>query len=179
MVVAVGPGEHPLLEIGLLEELGELLVVDDRARRLALEHVDQLRTGEGGVEVEDVGAELGGRDGRVDEAAVVAAHHRDRVALTDAEPGQTARERVAAPVELAEGQLTELVDDRRAVGVGEREGGEAACGPGAPLLEDAGEPGELARPERTDDTGTAEDLEGDGHVRQGVRELVHGVLSNG
>ena len=81
--------------------------------RLALEDVDQLGTGEGGVEVEHVGAELGDRDGGVDEPAVVAAHHGDRVALADAELGQAARERVAAPVDLAEGELAELVDERR------------------------------------------------------------------
>ena len=51
---------------------------------LALEHVDQLRAGEGGVEVEHVGAQLGGGDAGVDEAAVVAAHDRDAVALPDA-----------------------------------------------------------------------------------------------
>ena len=45
--------------------------------------------------------------------AVVAAHQRDRVALADAELGQRAGQRVAAAVHLAEGQLAELVDQRR------------------------------------------------------------------
>ena len=84
---------------------------------LALEDVDELRAGEGGVEVEDVGAELGGGDARVDEAAVVAAHDRDAVARADAARAQRVGEPVAAVVQLAEGQLAELVDDRGPVGV--------------------------------------------------------------
>ena len=111
---------------------GELLVVDDDPGPLALEHVDQLRAGEGGVEVEQVGAELGDRDGGVDEAAVVAAHDRDGVALADPALGQRAGQRVAAPVHLAEGQRAQLVDDADAVGVEHRDRVEPAGGAGAP-----------------------------------------------
>ena len=82
---------------------------------LPLEHVDELRAGEGGVEVEDVGAELGGRDARVDEAAVVAAHDRDGVTGPDAPRAQRVGEPVAAVVQLPERQLAELVDDARSV----------------------------------------------------------------
>ena len=95
--VAVGPGEDPALGVGLVEQARELLVVDHRARALALQHLDQLRSGERGVEVEDVGAQLGGGDGRVDEEAVVAAHHRDAVALADAHlPQRVGRARCCA-----------------------------------------------------------------------------------
>ena len=104
----------PLARVGLVEELGELLVVHDDLRLLALQHVDELGTGEGGVQVEDVGAELGGGDARVDEAAVVAAHDRDGVTGTDAVAAQGVGEPVAALVQLPIGQLAELVDDRRA-----------------------------------------------------------------
>ena len=50
--------------------------------------------------------QLGGGDAGVDEAAVVAAHHRDAVALADAALGQGPGQGVGAPVHLAEGQRT-------------------------------------------------------------------------
>ena len=76
--VLVGVRQHPGVDVRLLEHPGELLVVDHDGRVLPLEHVDQLRAGERGVEVDQVGAELGRGDGGLDEAAVVAGHQRDR-----------------------------------------------------------------------------------------------------
>ena len=70
--------------------VGELLVVDDRLRLLALADLGDLRPREHRVEVERVGAELRAGDRRVDEAAVVAAEDGDVVALADA----AVRERV-------------------------------------------------------------------------------------
>ncbi len=100
--------------------------MDHHRRLLALQHLDELRAGEGGVEVEDVRAELGGGDRGVDEAAVVAAHDGDRAALLDAALGQGVRECVGALVQLAEGERPELVDDADPVGRAEGERGEAA-----------------------------------------------------
>ena len=101
-VLGVVPGDEALAPLaGVLEQLGELLVVDDRHRLLALDDLRELRAGEGGVQVERVGAELGERDRRLDEAAVVAAHDRDAVALADAGVGERVRERVGAAVDLA------------------------------------------------------------------------------
>ncbi len=100
-------------------QVGELLVVDDRARLLALDHLGDLRAGERGVEVQAVGAELGQRHGGLDEAAVVAAHDGDAVALVDAVVGQRVRERVRAPVDLRERERAELVDHGGVVGAGE------------------------------------------------------------
>ena len=100
-----------------------------------------------GVQEQRVRAELGAGDDRLDEAAVVAGHDRDVVALVDAVVGERVRERVRALVDLAERQLPELVDDRDLVGVArgggarsrrpacapahERSGRCAASGPGA------------------------------------------------
>ena len=64
-----------------------------------------------------VRAELRARDDRLDEAAVVAAHDRDVVALVDAVVGERVRERVRALLDLAERELPELVDQRDLVGV--------------------------------------------------------------
>ena len=55
------------------EQLGELVVVDEHGGPLAVEDLDELGACERGVEVEQVGAELGRGDAGVDEAAVVAA----------------------------------------------------------------------------------------------------------
>ena len=69
---------------GVADQLGELLVVDDRHRLLALDDVGDLRRRERRVQVQRVGAELRARDRGLDEAAVVAAQDRDAVALADA-----------------------------------------------------------------------------------------------
>ena len=92
------------------QQAGELLVVDHHLGTLALEHVDQLGARERRVEQQDVGAQLGRGDAGVDEAAVVAAHHRHAVALADAACGQSPSQGVGAPVQLAPGQRALLVD---------------------------------------------------------------------
>ena len=71
---------------------GELLVVDDRARHLPRADRRDLGRGERRVEKEDVGAELRARDGRLDEAAVVATQDRHDVAGLEA-VGSPARSR--------------------------------------------------------------------------------------
>ena len=93
--LALCPGDEALAPLrALLDEVGELLVEDQRARALALDDVGDLRPGEGGVEVQRIDPELRAGDGGVDEAAVVAAHDRHAVALHDAAVGQPVREGV-------------------------------------------------------------------------------------
>ena len=73
-----------------------LLVVDEQRDALALAHVAQLRPGEVGVQVQDPRAELGGAEGDVEEAAVVAAQDPDAVAVAQTAVAQPARQRVRA-----------------------------------------------------------------------------------
>ncbi len=88
--------------------------------------------GEGGVEVERVGAQLGGGDAGVDEATVVAAHDRDAVALAHPELAQRVGQGVGAGMHLAEGQRPELVDETEAVGRPHGQRGEPAGRSGTP-----------------------------------------------
>ena len=81
---------------------GELLVEDDRARVLARADPGELRRRERGVEQQRVGAELGRRDERLDEPAVVATEDRDRVARDDPVGAPGVGERVRAAVQLGE-----------------------------------------------------------------------------
>ena len=76
---------------GVLQDLRELLVVDDRLGLLALGDVGQLRAGERRVEEQRVRAELAAGQDRVDPPAVVAAHDRDAVAGLDAVVAAQAR----------------------------------------------------------------------------------------
>ena len=86
-----------------------------------------------------MGAELGaGHDG-LDEAAVVAGHDRDVVALVDAVVGERVRERVGALVDLAERELPELVDQPDLVGVAM--GGRLVAGGGRGAPADEGDGG--------------------------------------
>ena len=100
--------------VDALEQPGELLVVDERLRPLAPRHLDQLRAGEHRVEVERAGAELGGGQGRLDEAAVVAAHDPDAVAVarspSRAKAWASALERRCSSLE---GERAALVDQCR------------------------------------------------------------------
>ena len=150
---AVGPRQDPVGRLGPGEQPGELLVVDDGLRLLAGQHVGQLRAGERGVEVEHVGSELGDCRTRVDEPAVVAAHHRHPVTLADAPGPEGAGKGVAAAVELAEGQRAQLVDQSGAVGVADRQGDETSGRPDAPRTHDRREPRHLRRRVGADDAG--------------------------
>ena len=153
------PRQHPRLDVRLLEHRGELLVVDHDGRLLALEHVDQLGAGEGGVQVQQVGAELGRGDRGLDETAMVPRHQRDGVALLEAELLQAAGQGVGAPVHLAEGELTQLVDDPDPVRHQRGHRQEAAGRTRPPLLEDACRPSKGQRRVGPDDAGLGQDLE--------------------
>ena len=124
--LAVGPADDPRdALVDAVEQAGELLVVDERLRPLAAGHLDQLRAGEHRVEVEGAGAELGGGQGRLDEAAVVAAHDPDPVAVADPHPLEGVGEGVGAPVQLLEGERAAFVDQRGLVRVVDRGGRDA------------------------------------------------------
>ena len=116
---AVGPGDEAQRARARRRSttLGELLVVDDRARLLALADRRDLRPRERRVEKQRARAELRARDGRLDEAAVVAAQDRDAVARDEAGVAPGARERVRAPVHVGERQRAALVDDRDVAGL--------------------------------------------------------------
>ena len=55
-------------------------------------------------------AELGARHAGLNEAAMVAAHQRDRFALGDAVTSESARQRVGAAVDVGKRERPELVD---------------------------------------------------------------------
>jgi hypothetical protein len=113
-LVGVVPGDEALAALaGVVDEVLELGVVDDRGRLLALGDLGDLRAGERGVEVQGVRADLRQRDRRVDEAAMVTAHDRDARALADAGLPQRVRKGVRAAVHLGERERPEVVDDRR------------------------------------------------------------------
>ena len=119
------------------DEVGELLVVDQRGGRLAAQDVGDLGAGEGGVEVELAGAELRARDGRLDEPAVVAAHDRDAVPFAYAGGGEPVRERVGAALDLGERERPALVDEGEAIGAADRADGVRGGGVGPPALQRA------------------------------------------
>src|SRR4029079_14745189 len=105
--VAAEPDRIPRLA-GLLQQSAELLVVEERLRLLALDHVGQLRPGERGVHVEGTGAELGDRERRLDEATVVAAQDRDPAPPGDATGRKAGSDCVRARLHLGEGEGPEL-----------------------------------------------------------------------
>ena len=113
---SMGGDDPGHVDAGLVDQLGELVVVDDRRRLLALAHLTELRSGERGVQVEDVGAELGQGGGGIHEEAVVAAQHRNAVPLRDTDVLEPVREPGGPLVDLRPGQLTELVDQPGLVG---------------------------------------------------------------
>src|SRR5215217_2339295 len=95
LLLGLVPGDEAReVDLGVAEQVRELLVVDERLRGLALEHVGQLRLGERRVEEEGVRAELRAGHDRLDEAAVVAAHDRHAVARADPGVRERVRERV-------------------------------------------------------------------------------------
>ncbi len=145
--------------VGVGDQSGELLVVDDHLGLVALEHLDELGAGEGRVEVDRVGAQLGHGDAGVDEPAVVAAHDGHAVSLAHAQLAQRAGQRVRPLVQLAEGQLAELVDQADLVGDAQCERGETPGRTGAPVLQGAAQPGQGERRVGTDDAGPTEHLD--------------------
>ena len=84
---------------------------------LAFADVAQLGTGEVGVQVQHPGSDLGGAEGDVEEAPVVAAQNPDPVAFGDPAGAQAACQRVRASIELGERQRSELVDQANPVAV--------------------------------------------------------------
>ncbi len=124
VVGALGAGVAPCDEaLDLLARVGkqpgELVVVDQRHRALALDDLRELGRREPGVHVERVRPQLRQRQRRLDEAMVVAGHDRDAVALADPGVAKAPRQRVGAPVQLTERVLAGIVDDRGLVGTGD------------------------------------------------------------
>ena len=144
--------------------LGELLVVDEHLGALAARHLGQLRAGEHRVQVERAGAELGGGEGRLDEAAVVAAHDPDPVAVADPHPLEGVGEGVGAAVQLLEGERAALVDDRGLVRVVDRGGRDAGRRRGAPADEGRSRPSPPCRAASGRDPGLAQHLDLEGCV---------------
>src|SRR5204863_4966131 len=99
------------------------------------------------------GPDLRGREGRVDEAAVVAAHDRDPVAGLDPVGAERPREAVRALVEVAEAELAELVDDRDRVWALDRSGRDRGRRGGSPAEELASDASQLVGANGMDDAG--------------------------
>ena len=96
------------------EQLGELLVVDQRRGLLALHHVGELRAGEGGVQVERDGAELGST---ASVASTKPRWLRHMIATPSPVPTPSSRRargraRSSAGASSREGERAGLVDDR-------------------------------------------------------------------
>ena len=174
LALRLAPGDVALAAVaGVGQHLGELLVVDDRLRLLAVGDVGELRAGERGVEEERVGPELRARDDRLDEAAVVAGHDRHVVALVDAVVGERVGERVRALLDLPERQLPELVDQRDLVGVAR--GGRLIAGGGrdAPADQADGGAERAVGPLEPDDPGLREGDQGLQRVGDLLRDGGH------
>ena len=167
LTVAVGPSDDPVdRAVDPGQEVAELLVVDERLRRLAPSHLGQLRAGEHRVEVERAGAELGRRQSRLDEAAVVAAHDPDPVAVADPKLGrESVGEGIGAPVQPFEAERSAFVDDRDLVRMVDRRGGDAERRRGAPA--DKGRPDlhRLVGAHEADDAGFVQHFDLEGGVR--------------
>ncbi len=163
--LAVGPADDARdALVDAVEQAGELLVVDQRLRPLAPHHLDQLRPGEHRVEVERAGPELGGGKGRLDEAAVVAAHDPDAVSRPDPHLGEGVGEGVGAAVHALEGERAAFVDQHRLVRVFVRRGGDAGRRRGSPAQEGRDDLGGPVGPRGADDPRLAQDLRLEGRV---------------
>src|SRR6202035_4182712 len=99
----------------LADEPGELFVVDHRRRIFALEHIGDLRTRKGRVQVQRACTALCAGDGRLDEATVVTAHDRNARVFVDAGVGERRGKRGRARIDVAESLSATVVDDRGAV----------------------------------------------------------------
>ena len=120
-----------------------------------------LRAGEVRVEQDHPRAELGGAEGRVEEAAVVAGQDRDAVAGPDAAGAQRVGDAVRAPVELLPADRAALVDDAVAVAVADGGGGEQAADR-AVADEGAADADGPVREVRRQDPGAAQNRRGAG-----------------
>ena len=129
--VALVPGHHvPIAEAGTLDRVGVLLVVDHDARAFAPNHLGELGSREIGVQEQQVGAAARAAEQRLEEPAVVAAHHGKCAIGSQAEvPAQPGRHGRGAAVELTVGERAPLIDQRRMVGMASRakrhDGGQA------------------------------------------------------
>src|SRR5581483_6019703 len=85
---------------------------------LPLAHVGQLRRGEVRVQQQSSGADLGGGQDRLEESAVVAGQHADRLARLEASSEQGVGQRIAVVLQLAERDRAALVVQRDVVGLG-------------------------------------------------------------
>ena len=104
--------------------------MDDRAGAVRGERLRELRAGEVGVEQQQVRAEARGGQHRLDEPAVVAAHHGERALRPDPVLGaQAGRDPLGARVELGERERAALVDHGQPVRVAR--GADGAAGGGA------------------------------------------------
>jgi hypothetical protein len=139
------------------EQVGELVVIDQGRRSLALDHVRELGPGEGGVQIEGDRAELRAGHRRLDEVAVVAAHDRDPVSFTDPLVAKRPGERVRAAVGLGPGELTGLVDHGDFVRMADRTGRAPQRGRGAPMEVALADPDGLVGAHRPQDPGLHED----------------------
>jgi hypothetical protein len=176
LLVAVGPrhvSAKVLPALGLerlREEVPKLLVVDQGGRALVLDDPGELRRRERRVQVQRLGSELRAGERGIDEAAVVAAHDRDPVALADAIAGQPTRQGVRALVELGEGERPGLVDERGGIPPRVRADRGAGCWRGAPAQELPQRMRRLVRPLELDHPGLVEGL----RVERDVDELPQG-----
>jgi hypothetical protein len=168
----LAPADHPLdALVDAVEQAGELLVVDQRLRPLATGHLDELRPGEHRVQVERAGAELGAGQRRLDEAAMVAAHDPDPVAVADPDPLEGVGERVGAPLKLLEAERAALVDQRRLVRVVDRRRGDAERRRGAPADQRGDDLDGFVGTVEAGDPGLVQDLD--------LERFVRGLLPRG
>src|SRR5262245_4036012 len=133
------------------------MVVDQGGGLLTLEHLSELRAGEGGVEIERDRAELRAGLGRLDGVAVVAAHDRHAISEPDSLVAESAGESVGAAVRLFEGERARLVDDRRLVRVVERVARGAERGGGPPAEVALAQPDQCVGPHQADDSRLRQD----------------------
>ena len=167
--IALGPADHPLdAAVDPVEQILELFVVDERFGSLATRHLDQLGPGEHRVQVEGAGAELGGRERRLDEAAVVATHDPDPVAVADPHPRESPGEGVAASVQLVEGERAAFVDQRRLVRVVDRGSRDAEGRRGAPAQKGGDDLRGLVGAVQAEDAGLVQHPDLERFVRRGL-----------
>jgi hypothetical protein len=152
------------------EDFGELVVVDQRGRTLAFAHRGELRLRETGVHEQDLRAELAGGEHGHDEPAVVAAQQGEHGAVVQPALAPRVRESVGAAVEVAEGELAEVVDESEHVAV--TLGGDPDSGAKDPVAaQGVHRVGRLVRPGERDQPGLAQHPRLAGRGRQPLDQL--------